>query len=57
MGVMFIVENLQCLPLIVSVKLKDVELVDQRAIHRATSIYTPPAKKATLTHQHFQNHI
>lgn len=48
----FIVENLLCLPLIVSVKLKDVELVDQRAAHWANSIYTPPTKKATPTHQH-----
>lgn len=49
---MFIVGNLRCLPLIVSVKLKDVELVDQRAAHWETSIYTPPTKKATPTHQH-----
>lgn len=31
---------MQCLPLIVSLKLKDIELVDQRAVHWAASIYT-----------------
>ena len=36
---------MQCLPLIVSVKLKDVELVDQRAVQWAASIYTPTCQE------------